>query len=364
MEEEFYGYWLCRLDKITPLMLHRLVEYYGNPKAMYEHSSKPEFLNEKIWEYIKYMKSKEILYSWETHREHFVSYLHEDYPRELFELQDYPFGIFYRGDLKKMNSLPIKIAFVGSRKATPYGMGIASEYAKELAMLGVGIVSGLALGIDTAAHRGALMGDGFTIGVLGTGVDVVYPRGNYHLYEEMERRGVLLSEYPFGTKPMPYNFPRRNRIISVLSRGVFVVEARKKSGSLITADYALEQGRDVWAMPGRPCDLPSAGCNGLIRQGAKLIMEVEDILEEILEELNKQEVRGTQQNNQIIREHNLEKLNEVERIIYQCICTEPKTIDQVVLETNLPVLSCMQAVGQLEYLGLIRQVTPMFYIRN
>lgn len=201
----------------------------------------------------------------------------EAYPFILKEIFDPPPVLYYRGTLLRDAE---RIAMVGSRKFTPYGEGAALELAERLAASGLTVVSGAARGIDTASHKGALK-SGRTVAVLGCGVDVAYPSENKRLLQEIaESGGAVLSEYGPGTKPLPAFFPARNRIISGLSRGTVVVEAARRSGSLITAEMALAEGRDVYAVPGSIYSASSQGCNHLIQQGAKLVQQAEDILEE------------------------------------------------------------------------------------
>ena len=203
----------------------------------------------------------------------------EEYPAILREIARPPLALFVRG-----NSIPDaeRIAVVGSRRASKYGARVAEDIARELSARGVTVVSGAARGIDSAAHRGALSTGqtGRTVAVLGCGVDVVYPKENDRLLAEIAESGVVLSEYPPGTQPFSAFFPQRNRIISGLSRGVLVVEAAERSGSLITAELALSEGRDVFAVPGSIYSDTSRGCHNLIRQGAKLTVSAEDILDE------------------------------------------------------------------------------------
>jgi DNA processing protein len=200
------------------------------------------------------------------------------YPRSLLEIPDPPALLYVRGrtELLAANSL----AIVGSRNGTAQGLSNAETFARTLSRAGLTIVSGLALGIDAAAHRGALDGGGSTIGVLGTGIDVTYPARNAGLFAVLGERGAIVSEFPLGTPPVAANFPRRNRIISGLARGVLVVEAALDSGSLITARLAGEQGRDVFAVPGSIHSPLSRGCHALIRQGAKLVESAQDVLDE------------------------------------------------------------------------------------
>ena len=200
------------------------------------------------------------------------------YPKQLLEISDPPLLLYVAGD-PGLLSLPA-IAVVGSRNATPQGLENARRFAKNLSEKGFTIISGLALGIDTAAHTGGMQGQGSTIAVVGTGMDITYPKRNDALAREIESKGAMVSEMPLGSPPKAGNFPRRNRLISGLSRGCLVVEAAIDSGSLITARFAVEQGREVFAIPGSIHSPLSKGCHALIKQGAKLVESAQDILEE------------------------------------------------------------------------------------
>jgi DNA processing protein len=201
-----------------------------------------------------------------------------DYPVLLLQTSDPPPFLYVKGELRRSETA---IAIVGSRRASGYGLATTEKMARGLARHGVTVVSGMARGVDTAAHLGALAEGGRTIGILGCGIDVVYPAENRKLFSDMSSQGALVSEFPMGTQPLAENFPRRNRIISGLCRGVLVVEAAERSGSLITAQCALEQGRDIFAIPGNIHSMNSRGAHHLIKQGAKLVERVDDILEEL-----------------------------------------------------------------------------------
>lgn len=209
---------------------------------------------------------------------HIVTLADDTYPRALLEISDPPLLLYARGKLGWLGKP--SLAVVGSRNATAQGLRNAEAFSKTFSEGGMTIVSGLALGIDAAAHRGGLAGAGSTIAVLGTGIDVVYPQRNAPLFAEIAARGLLLSEYPVGTPAIGRNFPRRNRLISGLARGCLVVEAALGSGSLITARFAAEQGREVFAIPGSIHSPLSKGCHALIKQGAKLVESAEDVLAE------------------------------------------------------------------------------------
>jgi DNA processing protein len=212
-------------------------------------------------------------------RHHLVAFTDPRYPALLRALQRCPIALYVAGDAEILNEPQISI--VGSRSPTPAGRDTAFAFAESLAACGLAITSGLAQGIDSAAHRGALAAQGITLAVLGNGIDSIYPRGNQGLSEEIRFRGALISEFPLGTPPRRENFPQRNRIIAALSLGTLVVEAARRSGSLITARLAGEQNRELFAVPGSIHNPLSRGCHELIRQGAKLTESVADILSEL-----------------------------------------------------------------------------------
>jgi DNA processing protein len=200
---------------------------------------------------------------------------HKNYPESLAEIYDPPLLLYYRGNLSESE---LSLAVVGSRRASPYGRTVGALIVKDLAKAGFTVISGGARGIDTVAHQAALDAGGRTIAVLGNGLDIIYPRENMHLFSRIQEQGAVVSEYPLGTEPLGGHFPARNRIISGMSLGTLVVEGAEKSGSLITADCALEQGRDVFAVPGPVTGPGSRGPHKLIKQGAKLVESAADIL--------------------------------------------------------------------------------------
>jgi len=215
----------------------------------------------------------------EDSNNHIVTLADSDYPQALLNIPDPPLLLYVKGQLDLLNRPTL--AVVGSRSATPQGMNNAEAFAKSLSDAGLCIISGMAHGIDAAAHRGALRGHGGSIAVVGTGLDKVYPSANRDLAHALAQKGTLVSEFPLGTPPLATNFPRRNRLISGMSLGCLVVEASLQSGSLITARLALEQGRDVFAIPGSIHAPQSKGCHALLKQGAKLVEAAQDILEEL-----------------------------------------------------------------------------------
>lgn len=206
------------------------------------------------------------------------------YPKRLAAIYDPPLILYVKGTLVPEDEAAV--AIVGTRRPTLYGLRTSERFASELAMRGVTIVSGMAKGIDSEAHRGALRAKGRTIAVLGSGLDVIYPKENVSLYKEVTQHGAVVSEFPLGTAPVPFNFPKRNRLISGLSMGVVVIEANQKSGSLITAACALEEGREVYAVPGPIDSVTSIGTNQLIQKGAKLTIWPQDILEDLAPQIH------------------------------------------------------------------------------
>jgi DNA processing protein len=215
----------------------------------------------------------------ENGNNHIVTLADKDYPQALLNIPDPPLLLYVKGRLDLLNRSAL--AVVGSRSATPQGINNAEAFAKSLSDAGLCIISGLAHGIDAAAHRGALRGQGGSVAIVGTGLDIVYPAANRELAHTLAQRGTLVSEFPLATPPLAANFPRRNRLISGMSLGCLVVEASLQSGSLITARLALEQGRDVFAIPGSIHAPQSKGCHALLKQGAKLVETAQDILEEL-----------------------------------------------------------------------------------
>jgi len=274
-----------------------------------------------------------------------ITFLAEDYPKVLLEISDPPPYLYVKGELRGSETA---VAIVGSRRASTYGMLTTTRLATALAEQGITVVSGMARGVDTAAHRGALSGGGRSIGVLGCGVDVLYPPENRALFEEMAEKGALVSEFPLGTLPLAENFPRRNRIISGISRGVLVVEAMEKSGSLITAQYALEQGREVFAIPGNINSGASKGTNRLIKQGAKLVECVDDILEELPNH------RPGRSGGTAVRPDF--GLTPQEAAVYTLLAESPRHIDEIIVKSGLTVGDVSAILLRLELKGAIIQL--------
>ena len=291
------------------------------------------------------------------------------YPRYLLNIYDYPAVLYLRGTLRKDD---INVAVVGSRVASTYGKYTTERLSRELALRGITVVSGLARGIDAAAHRGALLAKGRTIAVLGSGIDVIYPPEHRELFERIAERGAVISEFAFETPPNAPNFPARNRIISGMSLGVVVVEAGDRSGSLITARTALEQGREVFAVPGSIDASGSRGTHKLIRQGAKLIEGVHDILEEIIPQVDEAgQKRLAEDGSTPARPDKGKALGEPEaaldddqRKILGLISTKPLDPDSIIVATGLRAQDIMRMLLTLELMGLVEQLPGKRFIRK
>ena len=277
----------------------------------------------------------------------------ELYPHILKTIYDPPPILYVKGEIQQKDSL--SLAIVGSRSASTYGKDIAQRLAQSLTRRGFTIVSGLARGIDTAAHKGALKAGGRTLAVFGSGIDVIYPRENKSLAEKIIKNGAVISEFPFGTPPEAAHFPSRNRIISGLSLGTVIIEASFRSGSLITARLALEQGREVFAVPGNIDSPWSKGTNRLIKEGAKLIMNPEDIIEEVLPQY---EEPGRLGNRNTL---DLKKLTPESKKILGLMEANPIHIDTLIRESDLSTSQVSSLLLDLELKGLVKQLTGKMF---
>jgi DNA processing protein len=273
------------------------------------------------------------------------------YPARLQAINDPPPLLYVRGDLRPDDDWAV--AIVGTRHASVYGKDAARVIATDLARAGVTIVSGLARGIDAQVHRATLDAGGRTIAVLGSGVDIIYPWENARLAEEIIARGALISEYPLGTQPEASNFPPRNRIISGLSRGIIVVEAGEQSGALITADFAADQGRDVFAVPGNIFHRGSQGTNRLIRDGATPVLSANDVLEALNLTAVPQQVQAQM----------LFPTDPTEALLLDQLAEEPAHVDEVSRATGLPIAAVTSTLALMELKGLVRHAGGMSYVR-
>ncbi len=279
-----------------------------------------------------------------------VPYAGAGYPARLKTIADPPPFLYVKGELRDEDERAI--AVVGSRSASEYGLRVTRDLCRGLAALGFTIVSGMARGIDAAAHEAALEAGGRTVAVLGSGIDVIYPPEHEQLYQRISRQGAVVSELPVGTPPLSFNFPARNRLISGMAVGVVVVEATEKSGSLITAGLALEQGREVFAVPGEAGASRSRGTHQLIRQGAKLVERVEDILEEVAPQL-----AGRAATPQASLPLALPPNMSAEaKKVFELVLGRPRQIDEVIETSGLTPAKVSEILLDLEILGLLKQL--------
>ena len=284
LENKKYWIWLSMLREIGNISKNKLLDKYKTPERIYnltyEELSQEKWLNNKKIENILDKKIRNNLDKYIENmirKEIDIITINESlYPKKLKEIYDVPICIYIKGNKNILNQTIIGI--IGCREASMYGIKAAKYFSYNLSQKGIIIVSGLAKGIDSFSHIGTIEANGKTIAVVGNGLDIIYPKENYYLEKKIiQKGGAIISEYPLGVKPEKMNFPARNRIISGISKGIIVIEAKRKSGTLITVDFALEQGRDVYVVPGNINSINSVGTNDLIKQGARLVTNYEDI---------------------------------------------------------------------------------------
>lgn len=357
--EEFYWYWLVNIPMIGHKKITKLLEYFHTPYNIYKASKKdlediPILKPSDIHSIICTRTDSNIYQEYKSMNKNNISFVtrnSKNYPKRLAQIYDAPYALYYRGSLPEEDKKTV--AIIGSRKCSHYGREMAYNISNQLSREGVQIISGLASGIDAMGHRGAIEAGGSTYGVLGCGVDICYPRENIDLYMEMMKNGGVISEYPPKTQPRPGLFPMRNRIISGLSDIIIVVEAREKSGSLITVDQALEQNREIYAVPGRITDELSAGCNNLIKTGAGILTNVTDLYG--LLDISPDKTKKTEQFNKNLM------LATAEEMLYSDLEFVPKNIDTLMKETGLEYSDILNALISLELKGLIKEVSKNNY---
>lgn len=347
--------WLSSLG-ISNLNINKLINKYSDLRILWSLSVKEikaikdirEDILDKICHYKNTNYIDELFYKLKMHNINAVTIIDENYPKGLKYIDEAPNVLFAKGEIVDDDSLSIGI--VGSRKATAYGKWVCEKFTKELVNMGVTIVSGVALGIDTIAHRTAIESGGRTIGVLGNGIDVVYPKENKYLYNEIGKHGAILTEFTMGTPPVAYNFPQRNRIISGLSLGVIIIEAKEKSGSLITATHALNQGKEVFAVPGNINSIYSKGTNKLIKDGAKPLLDLEDIIEEIYE----LQLKIIERKKDGIDYYNF---SDTEIKIIKVLEEGPAHSDTISYKTGIDISTVGSILTILELKGIIRELS-------
>ncbi len=357
MEVLKYWLWLSTIPKVGNRTMAKLLGYFGEVESIYK-ASKSELqscgiLNEKQSECIIYSRnSDKINRSYEEMLQkkiRLITMYDSEYPNSLRTLYTPPVVIFVKGSLPKQEEWVL--AVVGARSCSSYGRQMSRMFGRGIAGAGVSVVSGMARGVDSEAHKGALEANGRTYAVLGCGVDICYPPENMDLYMEIAANGGLISEFAPGVSPEACHFPARNRLIAALSKGIVVVEARKKSGALITVNNGLELGKEIFAVPGRAYDSLNEGSNALIQSGAKLVMTPSDVLEEF----------GV-----LAREDKKTKisLDNCEKVVYASLCLIPRSVNELAGRTGLDVQTVIRILTSLELRGIIHRVGINQYILN
>ena len=354
MEERDYAYILAGLRDFSPLLLRRLLGLYGSPSRVFLEKQLP--VGPKQQEQFDAAKAgaEQALRERDEAEKNGIFwcwYEEAAYPKRLHALADSPVGLFWKGKLPP-EDVP-SVGIVGARSCSLYGKNMAERFGGGLGQKGLSVISGMARGIDGIAQEAALSRGGASFAVLGCGADICYPPGNRRLYERLEKGGGILSEHRPGTPPLAYHFPMRNRLIAALSDLLLVLEAREKSGSLITVDQALEQGKEVMALPGRVDDVLSAGCNQLIRQGAGILTCCGDVYDAL----------GLAQEEKKTPARSAASLRPDLKAILQSIQGDPKHVEALLEESGLELGELSLKLLELESLGYIRQVTPGSYLR-
>ncbi|MDD4179841.1 MAG: DNA-processing protein DprA [Candidatus Margulisbacteria bacterium] len=352
-------YWLAmnKIDKLGPISIKRLYDHFGSIEKGWQADEKEiagieGLRRDAIKSFIENRTKIDLATEINKLKDVKVLCLEDsEYPSSLKNIYDPPPVIYIKGNLLPADSKAI--AIVGTRKASRYGLEMAKKFAEGLSSLGITIVSGLALGIDTAAHQGTLQAKGRTLAVLGSGVDTIYPSSNKQLAAEVEKSGAVISEFPLGAKPDTGSFPRRNRIISGLSLGTIVIEGGYDSGAMITAKYALDQGREVFAVPGNIEQEQSKGPHWLIKQGAKLVESVEDVLEELRLGMPKMTNDQCQMTNERV---SYPELNEDEKKIVSLLSVEAKHLDSISAQSGLPIPQVSSLLMMMEIKKVVRQL--------
>ncbi len=377
-EMERYWLWLCACPKMYRNTIHALTDYFGSPRAVYEASPR-ELL---AWKRLADADTDAWVNALTAYKEttltsdaekllasrdlKFVSRTSAHFPESLRMLGDCPYGLFYRGDLPDP-AIPA-VSVVGARKCSHYGEQMAQLLGRALAGEGYQVISGMAAGIDSAAQDACVEEGGRSFAVLGSGADNCYPPECRPLYRKLPLSGGILSEFPPGTAPLRPHFPQRNRLISGLSDAVIVVEAREKSGSLITADIALDQGKEVYAVPGRFNDLLSYGCNRLIEQGAGIVLSEGSLLENLAVSLHLKRVCAEPAEDRDPaaerRRKIVDALGAEERAVYSALSADAKGVEEIAGECGLTLLQTMNALLGLELKRCAEEVSKNCYAVN
>ena len=339
LNPDFFLLALLRLLADKPKDMSRRLSTFGCAQDVFANDTE---LKAEITDDLKREVDQDIVWLAEPNH-HLITQNDADYPECLRETYDPPYLVFACGDRSSLSRTDNRVAIVGSRKASSYGMKRASAIAEELAHQSVVIVSGLALGIDACAHEGALAAGGITLAILGTGCDFIYPKRNWRLAERIQESGLVISEFPLRSEAFPSHFPRRNRIVTGLCKATIVIEAALRSGSPISARLALAEGREVMALPGLVTNMQARGCHALLKDGALLIESAHDVLREL----------GLTDESSLENSPGIQQLNHDQATLLACFDQGPLSIDMLTLKVNLPVEELTVNLVSLEVLGLI-----------
>lgn len=359
-----YQFWLSNIDGIGAVTIKKLMQHVNSAEELYclpdSQMAALTCISEKDRQKIRQNKTWwDVDGAWERFLKkdiRFLSQEMETFPERLRNIDSAPYGIYIKGSLPANTER--SVAIVGARRCSEYGKTMAEKLGKALAEHGISVISGMARGVDSYAHIGSLKGKGTTYAVLGCGVDICYPTENKALYEDILQSGGIISEYPPGTEPRAQLFPARNRIISALCDIIVIVEAKERSGSLITADFAMEQGKDVFTCPGRATDALSFGCNSLIRQGAGIVTSVDAFLEDIgVFDQNKYTQMSIFENFANL------SLEKDECMVYSCLDLRPRSMEELLRRTGIGANQLTDIICRLMGKGIIKETFRNYYIK-
>lgn len=359
----FYWYWLSNIPGVGRAHVDKLLDVFVTPENIF-HANEHDICdvlqtNHLQKQFFHSKDEKNIIHSYKMLADKEIQFIHRDsenYPHRLKELYDAPYGLYLKGRLP--NEEKKAIAIIGARSCTRYGSEMARFFGQELARYDIPIVSGLARGIDGMAHRGALEGNGYTLGVLGCGIDQVYPKENYDLFIQLEEKGGIISESNLGVPPKSGLFPLRNRLISAFCDSILVVEAMERSGTFITVDQGLEQGKEIFAIPGKITDKKSAGCNHLIQMGAHLVTDVKDIIN--IFQINTKDDSVTLME-RISNPSQKIALAPLEKMVYSCLRIEPRYLDDIIDEVQIAPQDVCMAINRMIMNGVVIETTRNYY---
>lgn len=364
MTKEEYWFWLCNVKDLYQDSIARLIDVFQEPEEVYK-ASEDELLKSRA---VDKVKARAIVTSKKDHRSlyrldklkadkiRFIYYGSEDYPEPLLVLPDKPFSLYVKGELPDPD-IP-SAGIVGARNCSGYGKEMTLRFSQTLAARGVQIISGLAMGVDSFASKGALESGGKTFAILGSGLDVIYPQQNIELYYQIIMGGGgVISEYPMGTAPVGWHFPHRNRLISAFSDKLLVMEAKIRSGTLSTASHALEQGKDVYALPGRITDPMSEGCNRMISDGAGILLDPDEFLNSWYACLPSTDVT-------VKREETILFASMEAKLVYQALDYAPKTVQKIAQECSMEEKEVEKLLTEMELMGLAMQISNDYYTKG